>query len=232
MNPDRIARALLNGALRSPRRTQRRGQRRLTMPRGYGGGKVAMFRLLAGFAMQAFKTFLDYRAKSAPAPTSQRPAAPAGSGRRIPNIGAALPGAAPGPDLPPWGQPAAAPVSEARAEQREAVLMLRAMIAAAAADGLDDEEQALLAGQLDRAGLSATEREEVLAEFDRPATPGQLAAAVADPMQAAQLYAAAYAATGDISPAERAFLDELAAALGLARDAVAGIEARIEGKAG
>lgn len=228
MNADRIAQALLNGALRSPRRSHRVGNRRMTMPRmgGYGG-KITLFRMLAGVAMQAFKAFLDYRAKTATAPASGMPNQGSGAGRRIPDIGSALPRTAPTADLPPWGQPKAAPGT--RAEQREGVLMLRAMIAAAAADGLDAEERMLLAAQLDRAGLTAEEREQVLVEFDAPASPETIASAVADPMQAAQLYAAAYAATGEVSPAERAFLQRLAGALGLAPEAVTDIEKRLEG---
>ena len=86
--------------------------------------------------------------------------------------------------------------------------MLRAMVAAARADGqVDAEERARIADQLDAAGLAPVTRDAVLAEFDRGAAPEELAREARDPMLAAQLYAAAVAGAGSVEGAERAWLD-------------------------
>nr|WP_255569026.1 DUF533 domain-containing protein [Neoroseomonas alba] len=126
------------------------------------------------------------------------------------------------------GVPAPPPVS---AEDREGLLMLRAMIAVAKADGqIDSEERARIADQLDAAGLSQAGRDAVLAAFDSNATPEALAREAADPMLAAQLYAAAVAGAASIEGAERAWLDSFARALRLDRAAVEAIERRIRGE--
>jgi uncharacterized membrane protein YebE (DUF533 family) len=104
------------------------------------------------------------------------------------------------------------------------------MIAAAKSDGaLDREERQAIARQLDAAGLSAAERDQVLAGFDNPATPEALAKQARDPMLAAQVYAAAFAAAGEVSAAERSWLDRLGKALNLDRNAVQAIERRLAG---
>jgi uncharacterized membrane protein YebE (DUF533 family) len=116
------------------------------------------------------------------------------------------------------------------AEDREGLLMLRAMIAAAKADGqVDAAERARIADQLDAAGLGPAARDAVLAEFDRSATPEALAREARDPMLAAQLYAAAVAGAASIEGAERAWLDGFAKALRLDRAATEAIERRIRG---
>ena len=126
--------------------------------------------------------------------------------------------------------PGAPPPPPITAEDREALLMLRAMIAAAKADGLvDADERARIADQLDAAGLSPTGRDAVLAEFDRATTPEALAREATDPMLAAQLYAAAVAGSATITGAERAWLDTFAKALRLDRAATEAIEHRIRG---
>jgi uncharacterized membrane protein YebE (DUF533 family) len=108
--------------------------------------------------------------------------------------------------------------------------MLRAMIAAAKADGMvDSDERARIADQLDAAGLSPAGRDAVLAEFSRDATPQALAREAADPMLAAQLYAAAVAGTATTEGAERAWLDAFARALKLDRAATEAIERRLRG---
>lgn len=140
-------------------------------------------------------------------------------------------GDAPGatkPTTDPWAPITAEPDEEPSAESAEALLMLRAMIAAAKADGaIDAEERARIAAQLDGAGLSAKARDAVLADFDKPQSPAALAKQASDPMLAAQLYAAAVVGAGEVTAAERAWLDEFAKALKLDRAATAAIEARL-----
>ncbi|TQF76983.1 tellurite resistance TerB family protein, partial [Elioraea sp. Yellowstone] len=134
---------------------------------------------------------------------------------------------------PPPAPPPAAPSRPVGAEDREALLIVRAMIAAARADGaLDAEERAAIAGQLDRAGLEAEARELVLAEFANPAPLEALAAEIGDPVLAAQVYAACVLAVGEPSPGERAWLDALARRTGLGAATVAAIEGRLAAEAG
>jgi uncharacterized membrane protein YebE (DUF533 family) len=140
-------------------------------------------------------------------------------------------GNAPGATKPaadPWAPIKAEAEEEPSAESAEALLMLRAMIAAAKADGaIDAEERGRIAAQLDGAGLSAKARDAVLADFDKPQSPAALAKLASDPMLAAQLYAAAVVGVGEIAAAERAWLDDFAKALKLDRAATAAIEARL-----
>lgn len=223
---NRLADALIGGAARKPGTVKRR--RRTTSPFGSSrSGQAQAVRALASLAGLAVEALT----KAAPAPVEAPPPPKSRKAVDIP---------APRRDAPsPWGNPAparrlpetghAAPTSAApRAEQAEALLLIRAMVAAAAADGaVDRAERQAIAAQLDAAGLTAPERDLVLADLEAPATAESLAAEVADPMQAAQLYAAAVAVVAEMSAAERGFLDRLRAALVLSPNAAAAIEARL-----
>ncbi|MCA3390422.1 MAG: DUF533 domain-containing protein [Roseomonas sp.] len=175
----------------------------------------------------------DWAGPARQAPVSAPPVkkAPGQGGLKDAPASAGPWGKAPGaakPAADPWAPVAAEPEEEPSAETAEALLMLRAMIAAAKADGaIDAEERGRIATQLDGAGLSAAARDTVLADFDKPLAPTALAKLASDPMLAAQLYAAAVVGAGEIAAAERAWLDEFAKALKLDRAAAAAIEARL-----
>jgi len=219
---NRLADALIGGAARSPKR-RRRAASPFGTSRSTGAQAVRALASLAGLAVEALT-------KAGPAPAEAPPSRP----RKTADISPPRRDSA-----SPWGETAparrlpetgrSAPKAPApRAEQAEALLLIRAMVAAAAADGaVDRTERQAIAGQLDAAGLTAAERDLVLADLDAPASPEALAAEVADPMQAAQLYAAAVAITAEMSVAERAFLDRLRAALVLSPAAAGAIEARL-----
>ena len=187
-------------------------------PRPASGGKGGGFDW-AGPARQG-----DSRAspiKNAPGQGGLKDA-PAGAGPWANAPGATKPA------TDPWAPIKAETEEEPSAETAEALLMLRAMIAAAKADGaIDAEERSRIAAQLDDAGLSPAARDMVLADFDKPLTPAALAKLASDPMLAAQLYAAAVVGAGDIAATERAWLDEFAKALKLDHAAAAAIEARL-----
>ncbi len=187
-------------------------------PRPTSGGKGGGFDW-AGPARQG---------ESSAAPIKKAPGqgglkdAPAGAGPWANAPGASKPA------TDPWAPIKAETEEEPSAETAEALLMLRAMIAAAKADGaIDAEERSRIAAQLDDAGLSPAARDMVLADFDKPLTPAALAKLASDPMLAAQLYAAAVVGAGDIAATERAWLDEFAKALKLDHAAAAAIEARL-----
>lgn len=218
MDFGRIFDAVLNGAAQRPRTRSPAASRR------GGSGPFGMTQAetrqigralgaLAGIAAEALSTKSVPKAEptsadkaSQPMPTPARPAGPA---RRIPEV---LAKAEPAPS----------------AEGAEARLLLRAMIAAARSDGsIDRAERTAIARQLDGAGLNAAERDQVLAEFDKPASVEELAAGARDALLKAQLYAAAFAALGEVSAEERAWLDRLSAALKLEPAARRAIEQRL-----
>jgi uncharacterized membrane protein YebE (DUF533 family) len=97
-----------------------------------------------------------------------------------------------------------------------ALLYVRAMIAAAAADGrIDSKEQQKILGGLQQAGLDQTSQQFLAREINNPATVEDLAAAVSSEQEALQVYTAARIAVDVDSDAEHDFLDRLAQALGI-----------------
>jgi uncharacterized membrane protein YebE (DUF533 family) len=108
-----------------------------------------------------------------------------------------------------------------------AALYIRAMIAAAAADGrIDNAEQAKITGALKQAGADAEAEEFIANELNNPATAEDLAGAVTTPEEAVQLYTAARLAIEPDSGAEKQFLGGLAAALGIDNKLAAHIDAQ------
>ena len=107
-----------------------------------------------------------------------------------------------------------------------ATLYIRAMIAAAAADGrIDATEQAKILGALKQAGVDGEAEEFLANELNSPASTEDLAAAVTSPEEAIQLYTAARIAIEPDSGAEKQFLGALAGALGIDNKLAAHIEA-------
>ncbi len=107
-----------------------------------------------------------------------------------------------------------------------AVLCLRAMVAAAAADGrIDPAEQQKILGGLENAGLDQSAEAFLRQEIERPATAEQLAAEVTSQQQAVQVLTAARLTVDLDSAGEHQFLTELADRLGLESDLTAHIDA-------
>jgi uncharacterized membrane protein YebE (DUF533 family) len=97
-----------------------------------------------------------------------------------------------------------------------ATLLLRAMIASAMADGrLDETERSRLIERVEASALPGEERHFLESLIALPDTPEQLAAAANSPEEAAQVYLAAFIAIDADTPAEAAWLDDLANKLGL-----------------
>jgi uncharacterized membrane protein YebE (DUF533 family) len=122
------------------------------------------------------------------------------------------------------GKPEAAPApanAPALMGSDAEALILRAMIAAASADGkLEQAELDRIVSKVDDGGVSPQEKAFIEAELARPADPAALAADAATPEQAAQVYAASILAIDIDSEAERAYLRALAQALALPAGAV------------
>jgi uncharacterized membrane protein YebE (DUF533 family) len=105
------------------------------------------------------------------------------------------------------------PVSQT---EDDALLFLRAMIAAAASDGhIDDGERSRIVKGLTEAGIDPQATSWLEREMASPADVEELAASVNDPDLAAQVYTAARIAINPDTIQEREFLRQLAEALDL-----------------
>jgi uncharacterized membrane protein YebE (DUF533 family) len=142
-----------------------------------------------------------------------------------PLLGGAAPGQIPGqieeaPAASPFGH-----TGDEATDNETAILLIRAMIAAAASDGLiDNEERSRIVGGLEQAGLDVAAARFLDAEFASPASASALAAAAMSPEVRAEVYTAARIAIDPDTPEERAFLADLAARLGLERGFIDHIE--------
>ena len=103
-----------------------------------------------------------------------------------------------------------------RTQEHTATLLLRAMIASAMADGrIDAVERQRLIDRVEASELSQDERAFLETLIERPDAPAALAASVASPEEAAQVYLAAFIAIDADTAIERAWLDDLAEKLAL-----------------
>ncbi|MFL9823795.1 tellurite resistance TerB family protein [Rhodoplanes sp. SY1] len=163
--------------------------------------KVGAAAVLGGLA---YKAYQDYRAG--------RPVVPQGVAD---TLGQMLGGPQGGATAASGPAGAPAPGSEAAAA-RTTLLLLRAMIGAALADGrIDEAERVMLIERIEASPLSVEERQVLEGLVARPDTPASLAADAATPEERAEVYLAAYVAIDADTPAERAWLDDLAARLQL-----------------
>lgn len=99
---------------------------------------------------------------------------------------------------------------------RKALLLIRGMIAAAKADGvIDAEERARIIGKLREAGASAEALAYVEQDMAGPLNVDAIVAEVKDEQTAAELFLASMFAINVDTPAEKAYLAQLADRLGL-----------------
>jgi uncharacterized membrane protein YebE (DUF533 family) len=116
-------------------------------------------------------------------------------------------------NLSPQALPHAQPAADGGSFQ---LVLIRAMIGAAKADGhVDAEEQQRLFGEIEKLGLDAAAKGVVFDLLAKPVDLGAITQAVATPEQAAEVYLASRLAINPDVPAERAYLDALAARLNL-----------------
>lgn len=123
-------------------------------------------------------------------------------------------------------KPSLAPESEKRAS--DATLLVQAMVAAAAADGVvDATERAQILNRADQAGFDQETKDFLQTEL---ANPKSLAVIVASarPELAIDLYAASCAAIDADTEAERTYLDTLAGHLKLTPQVVEDIHRKLE----
>jgi uncharacterized membrane protein YebE (DUF533 family) len=166
--------------------------------RGFGGGIGTA--VLGALAMQAYHTY------------QQRQQGGRGDPPQA-NFGAlSLPHAQPAADGSPFE-----------------LTLVRAMVGAAKSDGhIDAAEQRRLFAEVERLGLDADAKAYVFDLLTHDVDMQSLAAAVGTPEQGAELYLAARLAIDPDQPAERAYLDALAARLRLPAELRATLDAAPE----
>ncbi len=150
--------------------------------------------------------------QSARSPPAAPPAPRPGGG---PTLGERL-----AASLKPHEQPEAQAAAETMGDQK-ALLLIRAMIAAANADGqITAVERQRILSKLDEAGAAADDRRIVEQELQQPRSLDALLRDVTDPETAEQVYLASEMAIDAGSPAEKSYLQYLAARLNLPEDRV------------
>lgn len=106
--------------------------------------------------------------------------------------------------------------------EQDALVIVKAMINAAKADGqIDQEEINKIIGKLDDDGLTAEEKAFFTSEAQKPLNlPGVINSAGGNPEMAAQIYTASLLAIEVDTAAEKRYMDELARGLGLPKQSV------------
>ena len=161
------------------------------------GGKALTYGGVAVVGALAYSAFRNWQAKQSGAPAP----APVAAGQPL---------ALPPPETP--FHPARAPGGEGAL----ALTLLHAMIAAAKADGhVDADERARILGRLADIGLAGDDRHFLEQELAGPVDIDRLVRAASTPEVAAEIYAASLLVITPDLPAERAYLDLLAARLGI-----------------
>ncbi len=209
-NPEKMLGGLLRGGMR----------------RGGGGlgslvkGGAALG--LLGVAMEAVEHYMN------------KPAGAAGPGMpppMPPPVGASgpppLPGRPVAPPPPPPAGGAAAPTF-AQAPGNDAVLLIRAMIAAANADGaIDADERGAILERLKSVALSSEEHQFIMHELLVPKPMHTIAAAATSPELARQVYLASILAITVDTDEEIDYLRHLAEQLRLDRDTLATLHQQV-----
>jgi uncharacterized membrane protein YebE (DUF533 family) len=119
------------------------------------------------------------------------------------------------------------PVGELRGADgdQRSLALLKAMIAAAKADGhIDDAERAHINGQIQQLGVESDAARFIQQEVDKPLNPKEIAAGADSPEAASEIYLASLLAINVDNVMERAYLGELAKELGIAPGLAAQLE--------
>ena len=139
------------------------------------------------------------------------------------------PAAAAGPDLlPPPEDTSFHPSQAPQGEAEFALTLVRAMIAAANADGhIDEAEQKKIADKLALSGISAEAEQFLRAEIEKPLSIDELVKAVQTDAQKLELYTASRLTIDPDTRTERGYLDLLAGRLRLPDALIDHVEATV-----
>lgn len=117
---------------------------------------------------------------------------------------------------PPLGLRAPQSAGEEAVLEQRALVLIRAMVSAAKADGeIDAAERGRIAGRVKESGAGAEALEFLMAEMARPLDVAALVAQVRGPEEAVEVYAASLLAIEVDTDAERQYLNQLGRSLGL-----------------
>lgn len=167
----------------------------------YGG-----MALVAGLAYKAYRDWQGNQGTAAPAPAS-------GAASGDPAV------------LPPPAESPFAPEQQPGGDRAFALVLLTAMISAAKADGhIDAQEQRRIFDKLDSLELDNDAKAFVMDELRAPLDLDRVVAGASTQEAALEIFAASRLAIDPDHPAEKAYLDLLAARLGLEAGLVAEID--------
>lgn len=201
------------------------------------GGKLG----LASLGYMAYRAYQDHQKRTAGASSGATSGAGATSGGSSGGIGGMIQDAADrltgggasssgGAQPEPRGAEPEPDLSEdeaaaERVSDDEALLLIRAMIAAAHADGvLSEDERAGIMGQIDEAGADEADRRVMEREIADPKPVDELLAQVRDEETAQRFYLASCAAVDPETERNRAYLSDLRRRLGLSEEEAAEVE--------
>ncbi len=207
------------------------GLMRMGMGRGMGmGTKAAVGMGALGVALAAFDHFTN-QSQSSPTFSSSAPPRPTAPGNPTPPpYAGATPPPPPGASAatPPPPPPYAGAANNDDAAGQEAVLLIRAMIAAANADGvIDQDERNRILEKFQSADLDDDERSFILHELLSPADLETIVGLANTPELAQQVYAVSLLSIEADTEAEHTYLRTLAERLALDDDAIQNIHTQL-----
>ena len=214
-NPEQLLGQLLKSGLSGSLGGGRRRKRGGSLLGGMSTGTKAQLGMgLVGIAMAAYEHYTKQNQGSTTPAPSPSPASPTSAQSLLPLRESSL--------------GSSSPASAASPRAADAMLLVQAMVAAAAADGvIDDEERAQMLKRATDAGFDDETRRFLEAEL---ANPKSLAVIIASarPELATDLYAASCAAIVADTDAERAYLETLGRRLGLSEGARTDIQRQLD----
>lgn len=189
---------------------------------GSGGGLMTII----GLGVGAYEILKQQQEQKSQSGGTSQPPPPPGSGMYGSNTPPPPPpgGQTTSPPPPPGGAPitqrtASAPPSGGPGGNELAVRLIQVMVAAAHADGsVDAQEERAVLDRLRGAELTQEEKMFLLNELHQPKSLAELTAGISDPSVAKTMYMLAVAAIEIDTEAERTWLNDLAAQLGISRE--------------
>ncbi|MBC2710159.1 MAG: tellurite resistance TerB family protein [Desulfosarcina sp.] len=220
-NPEK----LLGGLIRSSTRGSRGGLGGLVS----GGAALGVL----GVAMEAVEHFMNKPQSTTGVPPrtpGSPPPMPGSAPPSPPVLGGSSAAAPPPPPMPgKLSSVSTPPVAAKPAGNGDAVLLIRAMIAAANADGvIDQEERKNILERLQAVDLSPDEHAFIVQELLSPADLETIVGGVTSQELARQVYTVSLMAIEVDTEKERQYMDTLASRLGLDEAAVARIQRSME----
>jgi uncharacterized membrane protein YebE (DUF533 family) len=203
--------------------------------RSSGMGGLGNMAGLGALAYLGYKAYQEYQ-KNNPGAAGARTAGTARAGAGTTGTaaaGAGTPSRQGGPslgerigDILGMGSEPAREPEPATIDDAHAMLLIRAMIAAANADGeITPDERQRITSKLDQAGAGPDERAVLARELQNPRSVDQIVREVDGPETAEQVYLASRIAMNPDTAAERAYLDFLAARLNIPADRLSQLNA-------